>query len=170
MALPGDPWSPLKIPPPTTSPEQEAWPGSTPSFAELADLCRKYAVTEENVVTAEVAIVQDLADLLTKQLRKVHALAPDRPGGWQALTCAADVAEGLAAVTRESAPAHPSPPDFMPPAPRLAEIPVIVSEDSAPGTWRLVTHDHCEVKNGDDLARASVSHAGCSITAEGRLG
>jgi len=122
-------------------------------------------------VTAEVATISDLADLLTSQLRKVHALAPDRPAAWQQLACAADVAEALASVTRESAGAAPSPNPFIPlPAAPLINIPVIVSEDSAPGTWRLVTHDHCEVKNGDTPDRASVSHARCSITAEGRIG
>lgn len=144
---------------------------STMTYADLAELRARYAVTEENIVTAEVATISDLADLLTSQLRKVHALAPDRPAGWQQLTCAADVAEALASVTRESAGAAPSPNPFIPlPAAPLINIPVIVSEDSAPGTWRLVTHDHCEVHlNEDDPAKSRVSHGECSIAAEGCL-
>jgi hypothetical protein len=112
--------------------------------------------------------VQDLAGLMTNQLRKVHALAPDRPAGWQQLTCAADVAEALAAVTREADKAAPRRDFIPPPAAPLAGIPVIVSPDSAPGTWRLVTHDHCEVRG--EHPGAWVSHERCSIAAEGRLG
>lgn len=141
------------------------------SYADLMAYCDKYAATEDNVVTAEVATVSDLSDLLTDQLRKVYALAPDRPRGRQELTCAADVAEALASVMPEADKAGPRAPDFMPPplAP-LIGIPVIVSPDSAPGRWRLVTHDGCEVRDADDLANAWVSHQKCTITAEGRLG
>lgn len=125
-------------------------------------------------LTAGVTSIADLADLLTGQLLLVYRLSPDRPRGQQELTCAQDVAEALREITR------PRPGEFVPPPAignwfyppsvvPLIDIPVIVSQDSAPGTWRLVTHDYCEVRNADDIERARVSHQNCTITAEGRL-
>lgn len=170
MTVSGEPWPSFDIRPPRTSPEQVAWPGSVPSFSDLVAFCNEHAVTEDNVVTAEVATASDLADLMTNQLRKVHSLAPDRPGGWQELKCAADVAEALAAVTLEADEAEPQPLAVFlsAPLPGLLCIPVIVLPDSAPGTWRLVTHDHCEVRG--EHPGAWVSHGRCTIAAEGRLG
>ena len=51
----------------------------------------------------------------------------------------------------------------------LMGIDVVVSEDSAPGTWRLVRHDRCEVhypKGYDHPELAFVSHEECTILAE----
>lgn len=59
--------------------------------------------------TAEVATADDLAALLADQLRMVHMFSPDRPKGWQQLTCAPDVAEALTAVIREADEADPRP-------------------------------------------------------------
>jgi hypothetical protein len=116
--------------------------------------------------TAEISTVSDLAALLSDQLRKVWALAPDRPAGRQELTCAADVAGALAEVAPaadQSGPAR----GFMPqPASALISIPVIISPDSAPGTWRLVTHGGCEVRG--EHPDSWVSHERCTA-AGGRL-
>jgi len=125
-------------------------------------------VTGVSGKTAEVTTAGDLAALLTDQLRLVHMLAAGRPKGWQQLTCAPDVAEALAGIIREADEADPRPREFTPPpAFPFPDIPVIISPDSAPGTWRLVTHDRCEVTGEPPDCR--VSHADCTITAEGRL-
>lgn len=118
------------------------------------------------MTAAAVVTAADLAALLTGQLRLVHALSPARPGGWQELTCAADVAGTLAAIIGASADEVPGP-GFLPPACPLVSIPVIISPDSAPGTWRLITHDHCEVRG--EHPDAWVSHEACTITGEGCL-
>jgi hypothetical protein len=165
---------------PRTSPEQWAWPGSALDFGDVAAFCRTYAPDPDadRTVIAEIETIADLAGLLTDQIRKVWDLASDRPPGRQELTCAADVAEGLVTVTREAE--QPGAVQLPPGALRwhaqqmscLIDIPVIISPDSAPGTWRLVTHDHCEVRYRDEenMLGGWVSHAECSITAEGCLG
>lgn len=138
-------------------------------IADLAAFCAKYAVTEPNVVTAEIATIADLADLLTDQLRKVHSLAPDRPKGRQELVCAADVAEALAEVAREPERTAPDPDPFMQAGAvgNLINIPVITGPESAPGTWRLVTHGGCKVIG--EYPDHRISHEECEITAEGCL-
>jgi hypothetical protein len=127
--------------------------------------------------TTGIATASDLADLLTDQIRRVWEGSPGRPMGRQELTCAADVAEGLVTVTREAE--QPGAAQLPPGAlrwhaqqmSRLVDIPVIISPDSAPGTWRLVTHDRCEVRNAEAASPldAWVSHQDCTITAEGRV-
>ena len=121
---------------------------------------------------AAIDTIGDLAALLTDQLRMVHIFSPKRPRGRQDLLCAPDVAEALANVIHEKDDADPRPAQFIPPpAFPLIDIPVIISPDSAPGSWRLVTHDGCEVRNADaaDPLGAWVSHEKCTITAEGSL-
>jgi hypothetical protein len=50
----------------------------------------------------------------------------------------------------------------------------VVTPDSAPGSWRLIRHDHCEVidvagPDGEpDYGKSYVSHQGCTILAESR--
>jgi hypothetical protein len=56
----------------------------------------------------------------------------------------------------------------------LMGIDVVVTPDSAPGSWRLIRHDHCEVidvagPDGEpDYGKSYVSHQGCTILAESR--
>jgi hypothetical protein len=53
----------------------------------------------------------------------------------------------------------------------LMSIDVVVAGDSAPGTWTLVRHDHCEVQypldiyGEPDYQRGWVSHQDCTILA-----
>lgn len=125
---------------------------SGPAFADVAAFFQKHAPDPEadRTVTAKVETAADLADLLTGQLRKVHALAPARPMGWQALTCAADVGEALAKAMR---PAGPGPGAFMPAPGGLIEIPVIISADSAPGTDMEKRPRHPPLRAGAGGAR-----------------
>jgi hypothetical protein len=53
-------------------------------------------------------------------------------------------------------------------------IDVVITPDSAPGSWRLVRHDHCAVidvedaEGRPDLEKTHVSHDGCTILGESR--
>lgn len=53
----------------------------------------------------------------------------------------------------------------------LMSIDVVVAGDSAPGTWQLIRHDHCQVRvvtddeGHTDLQKSGVSHQDCTIIA-----
>lgn len=80
------------------------------------------------------------------------------------LTCARDVFDALGDASA------PPPPPVMPWKFNVAAftgINVIISPDAAPGTWRLVQHDHCEViesrRTGQEMI---VTHRNCTILGE----
>lgn len=99
------------------------------------------------------------------------------------LLCAQDVADDLMGRAVKASPVYPGMPDLA----WYMGIDVVIAGDSAPGTWRLVRHDHCEVihpvfePSFDDvvitpdsaqppgtwrLEPGTVSHEKCTIIAE----
>ncbi len=101
-------------------------------------------------------------------LIKEHAV----PGPAKELRCAPDVLSGFTAEIAAEADALPIPrrtiaeelageasgEAFLR---RMSEIPVIADPEAAPGTWRLIRHDHCRVT--DDL---QVDHGDCTVLGE----
>jgi hypothetical protein len=80
------------------------------------------------------------------------------------LICAPDIEQWL---KENSSPRSPEvSPGVM--AMLLTGIDIIVAEDSAPGSWRLVRHDHCEVHLPErpSIREPWVSHENCTIIAE----
>lgn len=84
------------------------------------------------------------------------------------LFCAQDVADDLASECAPAAPPMPGMADLT----WLVGIAIVVTPDSAPGSWRLVRHDHCEVVTVEDedgqydMEKSYVSHQDCTILAE----
>ena len=79
------------------------------------------------------------------------------------LLCAQDVAGELAEASVPARPRMPWEVDLAP----LTGIEVVVSPDSAPGTWRLTQHDHCEVTGSEMPERSRiVTHENCTVLAE----
>lgn len=79
------------------------------------------------------------------------------------LTCAQDVLDAVTAASAPAAPRMPWEPDLS----WALGIDVIVAPDSAPGTWRLVRHDHCTVEYVhsaiDSREVGVVHHRECSV-------
>jgi hypothetical protein len=109
---------------------------------------------------------------LLQDLIRAHSWTPHH----KVLTCAPDVEKALQAIpVREMKPPLPADPRAV--LNSLLGIVVIVSEDSPPGSWQLVRHDHCEVvevmREGDgdhwnagdrmDINKTYVSHKNCTI-------
>jgi hypothetical protein len=79
------------------------------------------------------------------------------------LTCAQDVADALAHISTPTPPRLPWEPDLA----ALTGIDVVVSPDAAPGTWRLLRHDHCDVIGGETPDQAMiVTHRNCTVLGE----
>jgi hypothetical protein len=107
------------------------------------------------------------ADLLA--LIKEHSWTRHR----KVLLCAPDVFTYLQAASDKAAESEPwtpgSPEAVLAP---LMGIEVHVAQDSPPGSWRLVRHDHCEVHVAEkpdgtmDVERSGVTHQECTILGE----
>ena len=89
-----------------------------------------------------------------EELIRQHSWTPH----WKVITCAPDVERALSAMSVKARTSSlPIDPEAAIAA--LMGISVIVSEDSAPGTWQLVRHDHCKV----DPEKNTVTHQECTI-------
>lgn len=93
---------------------------------------------------------QALPDLMNE-----HAGTPY----WKVLLCAQDIADALAGTYTPAPPKTPGEADLT----VMMGIDVTVTPDSAPGTWRLIRHDHCAVTD-----EGRVTHGECTILGEGR--
>ncbi|HEV2375178.1 MAG TPA: hypothetical protein VGS19_23840 [Streptosporangiaceae bacterium] len=81
--------------------------------------------------------------------------------GHKELTCAGDVAEALADAIPEAAPVPPGEPSLA----LLTGIPIIPDPSFAPGAYRLVQHDRCDV----DVESRTVAHDRCTVLLEGNI-
>jgi hypothetical protein len=111
----------------------------------------------------------ELASLLLNELRKPI------PQPRKVLLCAQDVADALDVIIMTGGRAGP--PSCACDYTHLLGIGITPVPDSAPGTWRLILHDHCEAviewedeeHTRVDTRRTHVSHTGCTIAAEGQI-
>lgn len=79
------------------------------------------------------------------------------------LLCARDVANALADVSTPGPHRMPWEPDLA----SLIGINIVVNPDAAPGTWRLIRHDHCDVIGGDLPEQSMiVTHRNCTVLGE----
>jgi len=99
-----------------------------------------------------------------EELIRQHSWTPH----WKVITCAPDVERALSTMSVKARTSSlPIDPEAAIAA--LMGISVIVSEDSAPGTWQLVRHDHCQVvqvidDDGHmDPEKSMVTHQECTI-------
>jgi hypothetical protein len=99
--------------------------------------------------------MSDPIDPLLALIRE-HSWTPCR----KVLTCAPDVEQQL---QKTASPIGPSEDTVLM---SLTGVDVVVAEDSPPGSWRMVRHDHCQVihpAGASEPSRAWVSHQDCTI-------
>lgn len=79
------------------------------------------------------------------------------------LQCAQDIWDALKETSAPAEPRRPWEPDLT----FLTGINITVIPSYAPGRWKLVRHDHCEVIGGETIDQAMiVTHEDCTILAE----